>query len=197
MARLIAVALILNLSFTSIAAARQSAQGPIRASLEREALRLASGPVVQSAGKPAARPQLDERVRITFSAPDSPTQVIGTIVRVDDQTISYVRESGGRPVTVPRSSVAMIERSNGERSRGRATTIGAVVGVAGGLALGGLMNPSPRCSQVYDSCGGEEVRAHYQLFFSSLLGVLGGLSGARSVRPEEWIPVPLSSLSNR
>ena len=143
------VALVMSLWFGSVVSAQQPGQGPIRASLEREAARLVSSLAAHDLtrdGSPAFTVpayQIDvirpgARVRVTAaSVVEVPglarlgdTIPLGSILSSDDDTVT-VGGSGGQVVTLPRPRhriVGRIDRIDGQtftvaRSYGPAVTV--------------------------------------------------------------------------
>jgi hypothetical protein len=96
-----------------------------------------------------------QRVRIV-SADISPNQVVGTIVRVDDKSLTLGVPGRAGPVTVERDRISRLEVSMGLRSRWTDAVIGGLIGGAG-LALacsaGTRKNSIVGSSGVAGTCG--------------------------------------------
>jgi hypothetical protein len=179
MFRFIPVALILVFGVDSVISAQQPVNGPIRASIAREVGRsVTSAP--QQPAKQAGGLEMDDRVRILTQ--DPPERIVGLLVRVDEHTVTLVGEKGS-PVAVPRSRIALIERSAGEPSRAGRATFGAIAGALGGAYLSDALFCK---NTVEEACGVAFVSAH-------LFGLIGGVAGATSVGPELWTPVTLDA----
>ncbi len=71
-------------------------------------------------------------MRIRVLAPDnSPSKVVGTISRVDDQSVTIDVPGRSEPVSVLREKIARLDVSVGRRSRSVDAAIGGAIGAAG------------------------------------------------------------------
>ena len=99
-----------------------------------------------AAGEDAPLQQsLTPGMRVRILAPDIfPGKVIGTIYRVDDQSVTIDVPGRSEPVSVLREKIARLDVSEGPRSRGVDAAIGAgigaLIGAAGGALAGGSQN---------------------------------------------------------
>jgi hypothetical protein len=72
-------------------------------------------------------------MRVRILAPGiSPSKVVGTINRVDDQSVTIDVPGRAEPVSVPREKIARVDVSSGRRSRWVDAAIGAGIVAAGG-----------------------------------------------------------------
>lgn len=75
-------------------------------------------------------------MRVRVSAPDiSPSKLVGTIIRVDDQSVTIDVPGRSEPVSVLREKIARLDVSEGPRSRG----VDAAIGAGIGAGLGGIV----------------------------------------------------------
>jgi hypothetical protein len=82
-------------------------------------------------------------MRVRILAPDlSPSKVIGTIERVSDDSVTLGVPGRNEPVSILREKIARLDVSEGPRSRGVDSAIGAGIGAAVGAAGCALGNGS-------------------------------------------------------
>jgi hypothetical protein len=80
-------------------------------------------------------------MHVRVLAPDiSPIKVVGTIRRVDDQSVTLDVPGRNEPVSILREKIARLDVSDGPRSRGIDAAIGAGIGAGIGAAGGALTN---------------------------------------------------------
>lgn len=86
-----------------------------------------------AAGQDAPMQQsLTPGMRVRILAPDiSPSKIVGTINRVDDQSVTIDVPGRSEPVSVLREKIARLDVSTGRRSRWVDAAIGAGIGAAG------------------------------------------------------------------
>ncbi len=71
-------------------------------------------------------------MRVRVRAPDiSSSKVVGTVIRVDDQSVTIDAPGRSEPVSVLREKIARLDVSTGRRSRWVDAAIGAGIGAAG------------------------------------------------------------------
>lgn len=71
-------------------------------------------------------------MRVRVLAPDlSPSKVVGTVTRVDDQSVTIEVPGRSEPVSVLREKIARLDVSAGRRSRWVGAAIGGAIGIAG------------------------------------------------------------------
>lgn len=138
----------------------------------------------------ASFPRPGERIRITIPSRGM-TPLSGTLIAV--RADSLLLDTGAEKLSVPRSLVARLEVSRGKRSQGGR---GALIGLAGGLTLGGIIgyaacNATTSPASCFES---QEGSQYYFLVTWAISGAAGALLGAvigGRVRGERWQVVPL------
>jgi hypothetical protein len=113
-------------------------------------------------------------------------RVIGELAGTDGETVSLL--SQGRLVTVPRGSIAKIERSVGRRSRHRSVLLGLAFGAAAGSGIGAVIGAS--CHETgFLACFLEPAAS---IFAGALIGGgAGAVIGAFTPVPESWVTTPI------
>jgi hypothetical protein len=199
---------VLSVWFGSDVSAGQLTQSPIRASIEREAFRMASSLATQSPEKPSSpaiglASLVGQRVRITASAVKDGS-IVGQVERVDDQTVTLL-QSQSRELTVPLNKIARIEKWNGRRwSRGAAAVIGLVAGGLLGNRLGTMEANScvPRRTPVddmYSWAGAFDgldcaIGGSIAIVMGTVYGGAAGTTIGALLPNQRWKTVPLSEL---
>ncbi len=80
-------------------------------------------------------PPLSPGMRVRILAPElSPSKVMGTVNRVNDDSVTLDVPGRSEPVSISREKIARLDVSDGPRSRGVDATIGGVIGAAIGAA---------------------------------------------------------------
>jgi len=137
--------------------------------------------------KEMPNPKVGARVRLLARDLD-PEPLIGTVVEIDDETLSLRVGEGETPAVVPREAITRLEVSAGRKSRGRGALIGAVVGgLVGAIAL--AATPEPSCGPNPWSCIGisKEEAAPAVIGLGAGVGALVGLA----ITPgEKWTVLP-------
>jgi hypothetical protein len=137
------------------------------------------------AQEPAVRVGPGERVRVTSES----LRVDGTLMAVDDDTLTIRPRDGTADVTVPRMAIAKIERTDGRRSRVRDAGLGALIGLGVG-ALAGLAS-STSCEPREWFCS-----AGFNSTFFGILGAgAGAVTGAILPPPSRWVEIDESALT--
>jgi hypothetical protein len=120
--------------------------------------------------------------RIRVLAPDiSPSKIVGTVKRVDDQSVTIDVPGRSEPVSVLRGQIARLDVSEGPRSRGVDAAIGAGIGAGIGAASGALASPGK----------GHYISTGDVASMCAVLGAgLGALIGAAIPPGEHWNEMP-------
>jgi hypothetical protein len=147
--------------------------------------------------------RFDDRIRITYAAEKISeaddhhrVQVVGWIARVDERTVMLVGDAG-KPIAVPRSRIAVIERSNGMLSPDQSRRFGAIAGgVIGAVAANATAND---CSPGFTVFIPHPMNCAYTFRDRTPYGVaIGGLTGALlgryAVPSRPWSTVSLRAL---
>ena len=120
-------------------------------------------------------------MRVRILAPEiSPHKVIGTVQRVSEDSVTLIVPGRNEPVSVLREKIARLDVSDGPRSRGVDSAIGAGVGAAVGAAGCAAGNGGGRNDVVRISTGAVAA------FCGLLGGGLGALIGAIIPPGEHW-----------
>ena len=120
-------------------------------------------------------------MRVRILAPEiSPHKVIGTVQRVSEDSVTLNVPGRNEPVSVLREKIARLDVSDGPRSRGVDSAIGAGVGAAVGAAGCAAGNGGGRNDVVRISTGAVAA------FCGLLGGGLGALIGAIIPPGEHW-----------
>jgi hypothetical protein len=128
---------------------------------------------------------LTQGMRIRILAPDiSQSKLVGTIRKVDDQSMTIDLPGRSEPVLISREHIALLDVSEGARSRGVDTAIGAGIGAAIGAAGGALAAGNGK--------GHIVSRGEAAGIFALLGAGLGALIGAAIPPGERWHEVPVS-----
>ena len=120
-------------------------------------------------------------MRVRVLAPDnSPSRIVGTVNRVDDQSVTINVPGRSEPVSVSRGKIARLDVSAGRRSRWVDAAIGAGIGaVASALACSSSENQHSIVSNT-------DVTAGCALAG----GLLGAAIGAAIPPGEHWSEMP-------
>jgi hypothetical protein len=128
------------------------------------------------------------RVRVTQSAQE---RFGATFVSADSRVV--VVERGGERLEIPRTSVRMLEVSQGPRPLESGAWRGAKRGFLGGALVGGVLAALVLATGEDDSYISNEAVATISLGVGVTAGtVLGTIVGAASPG-ERWVPVPIPS----
>ena len=120
-------------------------------------------------------------MRVRILAPEvSPHKVIGTVQRVSEDSVTLDVPGHNEPVSVLREKIARLDVSEGPRSRGVDSTIGAGIGAAVGAAGCAAGNGGGQNDVVRISTGAVAA------FCALLGGGLGALIGALIPPGEHW-----------
>jgi len=142
-------------------------------------LSLASASASAAEGDASLQQSLTPGMRVRILAPDvSRSKVIGTVEQVTDDSVTLDVPGRNEPVSVLREKIVRLDVSDGPRSRGVDSAIGAAIGAGIGAAGGALTNGSGRGHIV----SGGEVAAVCALFGAGL----GALIGAAIPPGEHW-----------
>ena len=120
-------------------------------------------------------------MRVRILAPEvSPHKVIGTVEKVSDDAVTLDIPGRNEPVSILREKIAQLDVSDGSRSRGVDSAIGAGVGAAVGAAGCAAGNGGGQNDVVRISTGAVAA------FCALLGGGLGALIGALIPPGEHW-----------
>ena len=120
-------------------------------------------------------------MRVRILAPEvSPHKVIGTVQRVSEDSVTLDVPGHNEPVSVLREKIARLDVSEGPRSRGVDSAIGAGIGAAVGAAGCAAGNGGGQNDVVRISTGAVAA------FCALLGGGLGALIGAVIPPGEHW-----------
>lgn len=150
------------------------------------------GPV---SGGEASLPVLGPRVRVT--APGvSGKRLVGTLLAMDDTTLTLQPQKGTDVLEVPRSAINRIELSRRPSRRGKGAGIGAlvglgaavIIGLAAGDDCGSLPEPAPGWAGFTDAlnrnlCMGKGETAVMSAILTIPTGALLGMAAAGG---EKW-----------
>jgi hypothetical protein len=140
-------------------------------------------------------------LRVRLTAPSvSGKRLVGTVVGLDEATLTLQRQGGKETLQVPRGAITTIETSWRRSRKGKGAVIGALFGLGTGVALGFAIG---------ENCG--NTIPELQVIISSLClskgeaaGVLalvavpaGALLGLAVAPGEKWHPSSLDRLSVR
>jgi hypothetical protein len=140
-------------------------------------------------------------LRVRLTAPSvSGKRLVGTVVGLDEATLTLQRQGGKETLKIPRGAITTIETSWRRSRKGKGAVIGALVGLGTGVALG---------LAIGEDCG--DTIPEFQAIISSLClskgeaaGVLalvavaaGALLGLAVAPGEKWHPSSLDRLSVR
>jgi hypothetical protein len=120
-------------------------------------------------------------MRVRILAPEVvPGKMIGTVTRVSDDAVTLNIPGRSEPVSILREKIARLDVSDGPRSRGVDSAIGAGIGAAVGAAGCAAGNGSGQNDVVRISTGAVAA------FCALLGGGLGALVGALIPPGEHW-----------
>jgi len=144
---------------------------------------------VGATGAAQEMPSLREGARVRLLARDLyPEPLIGTVVEIDDETLSLRLGDRETPALVPREAITRLEVSAGRKSRGRGALFGAVIGgLVGAIAL--AATPEPSCGPNPWSCIGVSKGEAAPAVIGLGAGV-GALVGLAITPGEKWTVVP-------
>ena len=142
-------------------------------------LSFASASVFAADGDVPLLQSLTPGMRVRILAPEvSPHKVIGTVQRVSEDSVTLDVPGRNEPVSVLREKIARLDVSEGPRSRGVDSAIGAGIGAAVGAA---------GCAAGNGGGQGKIVSTGAVAGFCALLGGgLGALIGAVIPPGERW-----------
>ena len=141
---------------------------------------------------------IGQRVRVLMASPSGRTErIVGNVVKENERTLILER-SGSKdpPVTVERSTVTGVERSVAKSRRGHGATLGLLIGVVAGAAVGYAAGDDskgvPFCT--FDGCAtlGPFVpsKADTAVLLGATFGLVGAGVGAALSPGERWHRVP-------
>ena len=144
-------------------------------------LSFASASVFAADGDVPLQQSLTPGTRVRVLAPEvSPHKVIGTVEKVSDDSVTLNVPGRTEPVSILREKIAQLDVSEGPRSRGVDSAIGAGIGAAVGAAGCALGNGSGQNDVVRISTGA--VAGVCAVFGAGL----GALIGAVIPPGEHW-----------
>jgi hypothetical protein len=144
-------------------------------------LSLASTSVFAADADVSLLQSLTPGMRVRILAPDlSPSKLIGTVHQVSDSSVTLDVPGRNEPVSILREKIARLDISDGPRSRGVDSAIGAGIGAAIGAAGCALGNGSGQNDVVRISTGA--VAGVCAVFGAGL----GALIGAVIPPGEHW-----------
>jgi len=142
-------------------------------------------------------------LRVRLTAPSvSGKRLIGTVVGLDEATLTLQRQGGKETLQLPRGAITTVETSWHRSRKGKGALIGALVGLGTAVALGFAIG---------DDCGpiqGDELFARLvdnlcvgKGEAAAVVGILtvpaGALLGLAVAPGEKWHPSSLDRLSVR
>jgi hypothetical protein len=172
------------------------ARGTIRRSL---VVGLVVG-MVGTAGADDAPPvTASPRVRVTAPA-FSGKRLVGTLLAMDETTLTIASQKGKGVVEVPRSAVTRIEVSRRASRKGKGASIGALVGLGAAVAIGLASDGCPPRAPNDHSLAGALSRICFGRTVTSVgAGILtvplGALIGLGVAGGEKWAPTTPDRLS--
>ena len=144
-------------------------------------LLIAVTPASAAEGDAPLQQSLTPGMRVRILAPEvSPHKVIGTVQRVSEDSVTLDVPGRNEPISVLREKIARLDVSEGPRSRGVDSAIGAGIGAAVGAAGCAAGNGGGQNDVVRISTGAVAA------FCALLGGGLGALIGAVVPPGERW-----------
>jgi hypothetical protein len=157
---------------------------------------LARGEAAQAEGPPAGGPALAVGVRVRVTAATGQKvvgSIRGTLIALDDDlmTVAIDDGRGSAPLQLPIRTVSKVEVSRGRKDN---ALVGAIVGLAGGAALGSSYPSvvSADCTVGHPNCGGS-LQPGLTLAVAGIGAVLGAFVG-HLIRTERWTRVDVRGL---
>lgn len=144
-------------------------------------------------------PSIGSRLRV-FTRGDRPTRVVGSVVRVTNDTLT-LRDARGLTKTISLADARRIDLSRGQIGHpGIGAAIGAGVGLLVGGVIGSVMFSEPadvplECAESF-FCS-RPTRAGHTVGGALLGGLVGGVAGVfvgKSVKTDRWTAINASSL---
>jgi hypothetical protein len=139
--------------------------------------------------------------RVRLTAPSvSGQRLVGTVVGLDDATLTLQRQGGKERLQVPRGAITTTEVSWRRSRKGKGAAIGALVGLGAAVVVGFALG---------DNCGNTvpelelfiSFACHTKAEFAAATAILtvpaGALLGLAVAPGEKWQPSSLDRLSVR